>query len=289
MVATNELGAFLRFRREQLSPADVGLPRAGRRRTPGLRREEVATLAGVSIDYLVRLEQGRDRNPSASVVNALADALRLDSNGRSHLAKLATCASTPELCPTGSGTVDTVASTVRLLLDRLHPTPAVVIGPWYQLIAFNLAWDRLMRPTGVLDDPGSNLARFTFLDVRAHTVFPDWVEFADEQVAVLWESSVRWRHDGRLARLLDELLAANEFAERWRAHDVARKSLGPTRILHPEGGELRVDLEVLLMSDDTDQRLVAWLPSDEATNVALDRICDGTNEAVGPAPLRIVG
>src|SRR5580765_6688682 len=107
-------------------------------------------LAGVSIDYLVRLEQGRDRNPSASVVNALADALRLEPVERSHLAKLAVCAGTPESCPTGSGPVDTVASTVRVLLDRLDPTPAVVVGPWYQLIAFNRPWDRLMRPTGVL-------------------------------------------------------------------------------------------------------------------------------------------
>jgi transcriptional regulator with XRE-family HTH domain len=285
MVATNELGAFLRSRREQLSPADLGIRATGRRRTPGLRREEVAGLAGLSIDYLVRLEQGRDRNPSASVVNALAEALRLEPIERAHLAKLATCASSPESCPMGSGPVDTVALTVRTLLGRLDPTPAAVVGPWYQLIAFNRAWDRLMRPSGLLDESSPNLARFTFLDVRAHSALLDWVEFADEQVAVLRDSSVRWRHDARLAVLLDELLTVPEFAERWRAHDIARKPRGPRRIVHPDGGELRLDSEVLLLSDETDQRLIAWLPSDGATNVALERICDDSR----PGTLRIVG
>src|SRR5690606_23696408 len=105
-------GRFLRARREELRPSDVGLPDTGRRRTPGLRREEVAALAGLSIDYLIRLEQGRDRRPSAPVVAALADALRLDADERLHLEKLAACASTPELCPMGSGPVDTVPPSV---------------------------------------------------------------------------------------------------------------------------------------------------------------------------------
>lgn len=272
MPDANELGGFLRMRREQLQPADVGLPANGRRRTPGLRREEVAALAGVSIDYLVRLEQGRDRNPSIAVVNALAEALHLDGDERKHLAKLAACASAPEMCPLGSGPVDEVPATLRALLDRLDPTPAVLVGPWYQVLAYNPAWERVVGSLGVLDGPSPNLARFTFLDPRAREVFPRWVDAADEQVAVLRDAVIRWRADARMQALMDDLLPLPEFAERWRAHDVARKRRGTKVIRHPEAGELRIDYEVLLLPDGTDQRLVTWLPADEATATRLHEL-----------------
>src|SRR5262249_45748422 len=120
------LGAFLRARREQLTPAEVGLPvgaGTGRRRTPGLRREGVATLAGVSIDYLVRLEQGRDIHPSAAVLAAIATALRLSDDERAHLRRLAAISGTPGLCPAGVVAGRQVEPSVRALLDRLDPTP----------------------------------------------------------------------------------------------------------------------------------------------------------------------
>lgn len=293
MAEKNELGLFLRSRREQLTPADVGLPDTNRRRTPGLRREEVAALAGLSIDYLVRLEQGRDRHPSLSVVNALAGALRLDSDERSHLAKLAACAGAPELCPVGSGAVDEVPLTVRSLIDRLDPTPAVVVGPWYQVVAYNSAWERIMRPIGALDSPAPNLARFTFLDARSRDAFPHWSDVADEQVAVLRDAHVRWRRDDRVQALVDELSAVPEFAERWGFHDVSRKRRGTKTVVHPLEGELHVDYEVLLIADDADQRLITWLPADDATAAAFHRICGAVAvrrpPASGPARLRIVG
>lgn len=288
MAATNELGSFLRSRREQLRPADVGLPDTRRRRTPGLRREEVAALAGLSIDYLVRLEQGRDRNPSGSVVSALATALRLDPVERAHLGQLAACAASPDLCPSGSGEVDVVPPTVRVLLDRVDPLPAFVVGPWYQVVAHNRAWERIMGPIGALDGSSPNLARFTFLDDRASAAFPAWSDVADEQAAALRDARVRWRHDDRLLALLDELLAVPGFVERWQAHDVAHKTRGTKRIVHPVAGELRVDYEVLLLTDDTDQRFVSWSAADALTATALDQIC-GDPEPVSPATLRIVG
>ncbi len=116
----NELGGFIRSRRESITPAEVGLPTGGRCRTPGLRREELATISGVSVDYLIRLEQGRDRNPSASVVGALADALQLDHDERVHLNRLATITSSPELCPARIPPARSIRPPVRAVLDRLE-------------------------------------------------------------------------------------------------------------------------------------------------------------------------
>jgi transcriptional regulator with XRE-family HTH domain len=284
---TADLGRFLRSRRERLQPADVGLPNTGRRRTPGLRREEVAALAGLSIDYLVRLEQGRDHNPSAAVVRALADALRLDDDERLHLKKLAACAGSPDGCPLGSGDVDTVPPTVRRLLDQLGRTPAVVVGPWFQVVAYNVAWDRVVGPIGLLDGDAPNLARFTFLDPRAKAVFPSWAETADDQVAVLRDALVRWRTDDRMRAFIDELQAVPEFTVRWHQHDVARKRRGTKTVVHPVDGVLHVDYEVLLLPDESDQRLIAWLAADAATAEVFDRR-GGPVERRSPAQLRVV-
>lgn len=288
MAEDNELGRFLRSRREQLDPRALGLPDSGRRRTPGLRREEVATLAGVSMDYLVRLEQGRDRTPSAQVVDSLGRALQLDRDERRHLSKLAACAATPELCPTGDGDAGIVPDTVHRLLERLHPTPAVLLGPWYQVLAYNGAWERVMGPVGVLDDEAPNLARFLFSDPRARSTFPGWDAAADEQVAVLREASIIWRNDARIHALIDELTAIPEFSQRWNEHDVVRRRRGTKVIVHPTAGDLRIDYEVLLLADDSDQRLITWLPADEATAEALDRLIVGS-EQDRRAGLRIVG
>src|SRR5262249_21364504 len=125
----SDLGDFLRARREALRPADVGLVDHGRRRTPGLRRGERAALPGVRIDYLTRIEQGRDVRPSAAVLASLAGALKLTDDERTHMAKLAAVAGSPELCPTPAPLGEEVATGVRLLLDDLGSTPAFVVGP----------------------------------------------------------------------------------------------------------------------------------------------------------------
>jgi transcriptional regulator with XRE-family HTH domain len=203
-VSNSELGAFLRGRREAVTPAEAGLPTGARRRTPGLRRAELATLAGVSVDYLTRLEQGRDRNPSAEILGALADALRLSRSERIHLRMLA---------KTGDGAscrglaVDppnrTVRPTVQALLDRLEPAPAYVADRLGDVLACTTGYQQLAGPLGLLDGDRPNLVRFVFTDPRARTAYPDWERVADERVAAL---PVVARHsDPYLAELVDEL------------------------------------------------------------------------------------
>jgi transcriptional regulator with XRE-family HTH domain len=280
---------FLRARREQLQPADVGLPDNGRRRTPGLRREEVATLAGVSIDYLVRLEQGRDTRPSASVIAALADALRLDDEHRRQLYTLAMVSQNAELCPSARPLAREVAPTVTALLERLGATPAFVAGPINDVLAWNNAWDVLVRPLGMLDGAVPNLARHVFLHPDARTVYPDWADAADEQVSRLRAATARWGDDEGFAALMDELRAVPDFIERWSIFATAEKRRGTAQIAHPDLGRLRLNYEVLLLPDDDDeQRLITWLPADDATAQAFTRTGD-TAVPTSPAQLRVIG
>lgn len=288
MSETNPLAGFLRARREQLSPEAVGLRTGGRRRTPGLRREEVATLAGVSIDYLIRLEQGRDLNPSPSVLAALADALRLDRDERRHLMGLAAHASSPELtsfCPAAPVLGAAAAPTVQLLLDGLDPVPAFVSGPVGDLVAANEAWRTLVAPLGLLEEP--NLARFVFLHPDARTVFPDWDDAADAQVALLRAASIQLADEAPFQALLEELQAEPAFAERWACHPVAEKRRGTKRLVHPAAGELRLQFEALGLADEG-QRLITWLPADDATAAALEALLREPSP-VSPAVLRVVG
>src|SRR5690242_16108823 len=164
MAERTELAEFLRARRNRLTPAEVGLPVHGRRRTPGLRREEVATLAGVSIDYLVRLEQGRDTNPSAEVIAALADALRLSDAERKHLGILAAHENAPNLCPSRGALATDVRPTVQKLLDSIDPLPSFVLGPLNDVLAWNATWEALVVDTGLLDSDPPNMARYVFTE-----------------------------------------------------------------------------------------------------------------------------
>jgi transcriptional regulator with XRE-family HTH domain len=280
---------FLRAHREQLQPADVGLPDSGRRRTPGLRREEVATLAGVSIDYLVRLEQGRDTRPSASVIAALADALRLDDDERRELYTLAMVSQSGELCPAARPLTRDVAPTVMALLKQLGMTPAFVVGPTSDVLAWNDAWGNLVRPLGMLEGPPPNLARHVFLHPNARTVYPDWTVTADEQVSRLRAATGRWGDDASFTALMNELRTVPAFVERWSIFATSDKRRGTTRIVHPDLGRLRLNYEVLLLPDDVDgQRLITWLPADDATAAALARVGD-TAVPTSPAQLRVIG
>jgi transcriptional regulator with XRE-family HTH domain len=282
------LAQFLRSRRERLSPARAGLKVGGRRRTPGLRREELATLAGVSIDYLVRLEQGRDTNPSADVLAALAEALQLDGDESRHLLGLAARASSPHLeqfCPAPPVLDAAVSPTVAALLDRLEPTPAFVVGPLGDVVDSNQAWRTLVAPAGLVALP--NLARHLFLHPDAATTFPDWHEAADVEVARLRGAHRQLEAEPAFVALLGELLEVPAFAERWEAHPVSHPHRSELRFHHPEGGELHLATEVMELAGH-DQQLIAWLPGDRATDAALARIL-ATERAVSPAQLRVVG
>jgi transcriptional regulator with XRE-family HTH domain len=279
---------FLRTRREQLQPADVGLPASGRRRTPGLRREEVATLAGISIDYLVRLEQGRDTRPSMSVIAALADALRLDDDQHRQLSMLARVSESAALCPAAGPLARVVAPTVSALLERLGTTPAFVVGPANSVLAGNRAWGHLVRPLGMLESAEPNLARYVFLHRDARTVYPDWTATADDQVARLRAASVRWGDNEQFAKLMDELRMAPEFVERWSKFARTEKRRGTTRIVHPDFGRLRFNYEVLLPDEVDEQRLIIWLPADDSSADAFASLGD-TAAPSSPAQLRVIG
>jgi transcriptional regulator with XRE-family HTH domain len=267
-VENAELGRFLRIRRESVSPADVGLPVTPRRRTPGLRRAELATLAGISVDYLVRLEQGRDRHPSTQVLAALAEALRMNDDDLAHLRRLATVSQGTELCPTLTPPARAVRPTVQGLLDRLEPAPALVLNGIADILAWTSTYARLAGPLGILDRDPPNLIRYTLLDDRAAVTYPDWARVADEQVANLRAGS---RPDPATQAFIEELAAAGaEFTRRWDCQLVAAKRSGVKRIVHPEVGELRLAYETLQLPDADDQRLVVYLAHDEATSAALD-------------------
>lgn len=270
-MSDNELGLFLRARREAVSPADVGLAAGSRRRTPGLRRAEVATLAGVSVEYVTRLEQGRDQHPSAQVLSALADALRLTTSERLYLHGLAKA--TPGFsCRGDLPPGRAVRPTVRALLDHLEPAPAVLVNRLTEIVAHTAAYERLAGPIGLLDGDPPTIARFVFTDDRARAAYPDWERVADEQVAVLKHGPSR--SDGDVVRLTDELTVAagDAFVRRVGSVPGLPRPTGVLRLVHPEVGELRLAYETLELPAEDDQRLIVHLPADEETSAALDRL-----------------
>ncbi|WP_199431969.1 helix-turn-helix transcriptional regulator [Qaidamihabitans albus] len=268
-----ELGAFLRSRREAVKPADVGLPAGSRRRTPGLRRAELATLAGISVDYLTRLEQGRDTRPSTQVLAALAEVLRLSDDELNHLQELATVSNGTELLCAQSRDALVITRDVRptvyAVLRQLEPAPAVVMNHLTDLLAWNDGYDRLARPLGVLDAERPNLLSFTFTDERAPAAYPGWEEVADDQVATLHEL----RHgdagaDTLAARLAEA--AGNAFTHRWRRRPVGARRTGHLALGHPVAGALRLTFETLDLAGPGRQRLVVYLPADAPTSTGLD-------------------
>ena len=220
----------------------------------------------------MRLEQGRDEHPSAEVLVALADAMRMNDDERRHLFVLGTISNGAAMCPSPTPLVHDVAETVVALLERLQPTPAFVLGPAADVLAWNDAWAAVVRPLGLLDEPVPNLARYVFGDPRAHDAFPAWRTVADEQAGRLRRIFSRWEHDAGLAALIAELSTDAEFAVRWAAHPIDDKRRATTHLAHPTAGELRLAVEVLGLVDDTEQVLVTWLPADAATADRLDAL-----------------
>jgi transcriptional regulator with XRE-family HTH domain len=274
MNARPSMGAFLRSRRERLTPAEVGLPDGARRRTPGLRREELATISGISVDYIVRLEQNRDRRPSASVLAALCVALRLDEDECSHLQRLAALARRTDMCPTMAHAGALSATTVALL-DRLHTTPAVILERSADIAAWNQAFDALMRPTGLFDVEAPNLARYMFLAPGAQQLYRDWKTSAGALVSGLHSAAVTCARDEALDALISELLTRSpEFAKLWSHHDVSAGRRDMIRMRHPHVGPVDFDAEMLIVPGGSDRRFVTYLPADQSTAVALERLLD---------------
>jgi transcriptional regulator with XRE-family HTH domain len=224
----NPLGDFLRARRQQVRPEDVGLVGGQRRRVAGLRREELATLAGISSDYYLRLEQGRDTHPSAQVIDALARVLRLDVKASEYLHQLAS-PSSRRRDPAGDGAVDAVDE----LIDQL-PMPAIVASRCLDVLAANPP-ARGLSPGFT---PGQNFLRWRLLDPAARELYVDWDEATDVAVSGLREAAGSDPDDSRLRSLIDELSTASErFRELWERADVGYR-VGVIHVRHPQVGEL---------------------------------------------------
>jgi transcriptional regulator with XRE-family HTH domain len=250
-VENNALGAFLRARRARLAPAEVGLGELGRRRVPGLRREEVALLADLSVTYYVRLEQGRDRRPSADVIDALGRALRLDDAGARHLRALA------GLAQPSAGEAPPVRDQLRRLLERHVSTPAYVMDRLSTVLAAN-ALARRLHPSYA---PGRNVLRDLFLDPEARAVYaPEDVPGLERDgVAVL--RAAQLDAERGVDELVAELQASEAFAALWASHEVIEKRAGVLRLAHPEAGRLELDADVFDVSGAPGQRLVVLHPA----------------------------
>ncbi|MFI6346701.1 helix-turn-helix transcriptional regulator [Streptomyces sp. NPDC050560] len=251
------LGAFLRARRGALDPRGAGLPDDGRpRRVPGLRREELAQLAHVSTDYVVRLEQGRAHRVSPPVLNALADALRLAPDERTYLF---TVADVPQLAPAGRPAPQRVDSRLRLLLDGMHDIPALVLGRRTDVLAWNRAAVALLTDFAAVPPGRRNLYRMTFLDDTYRSLYADWPHAARDCVAMLRMEAGRHPDDPELAALIDELRRADrDFATWWESHRVSGPRQLTKTYLHPVAGPLTLDVQQLTVDTSPDQLLVAY-------------------------------
>jgi transcriptional regulator with XRE-family HTH domain len=244
------LGDYLRARRELVQPDSVGLPAGGMRRVAGLRREEVAMLAGISSDYYLRLEQGRDRNPSLQVLEALARVLRLDQAATDYLLGLAA----PRPGHRRRPKREIVPASIRQLLDVVG-LPAFVEGRYFDVLAAN-------RLAGALSPnmlPGQNRLRAVFLDPAEQALHPDWDQATARLVARFRASAGGDADDPRFVQLVGELsLSSERFRRLWARHDVQLPEGMPTRLHHPQVGDLTLSREKLAISGADGQLLVLY-------------------------------
>lgn len=247
--SANRLGTFLRARRARVRPEQVGLPPgAGRRRTPGLRREELATLAGVSIDYLNRLEQGRETNPGNGVLDAIARALLLNEEEHAHLYALARHAAQADAPPRRPD--HTLRPGIRLLLENLRPCPAYVLSRYGDVLAANPEGLALHVGLGAWPAGQRNTIRYLFRDPITRELFPDWDWLARVTVGRLHRLVGEDPGAPELAALIDELRAhSREFAELWELHDVATRGSDRRLFHHPAVGDLTLETETLYLGD----------------------------------------
>ncbi|WP_369221648.1 helix-turn-helix domain-containing protein [Streptomyces sp. R39] len=261
----NLLGAYVRARRELVTPEQVGIPVRGVRRVPGLRREEVAMLAGISADYYLRLEQGRDRNPSVQVLESLARVLRLDEDATAYLLRLG--AGRPRRRRRRARR-ETVPPGVVQLVAAL-PLPALVEGRYFDVLAVN-ALATALSPRFTV---GGNRLRDTFLDPAEQALHPSWEEAGAGMVAGFRRSVGTDTDDPRVIDLIGELsLASPHFSRLWARHDVASCDGVAKVIDHPRVGRLRLNRERLDVSGTAGQTLVVYHPdpgSDDAEKLAL--------------------
>ncbi|MFJ8673355.1 helix-turn-helix domain-containing protein [Streptomyces sp. NPDC093589] len=250
-MSDNPLGDFLRARRSGLRPEDVGMASYGVRRVAGLRREEVAVLAGVNVDYYTRLEQGRERHPSSQVLDALSRALHLDTDGRVHLHRLAGAA--PNDRPAQQRHV--VSPALRQLMDGYPNTPAFVLSSTLDILATNALADALYAPF----TPADNLARMAFLDPAGRDFYTRWDWAAQATVANLRLAAGIDPDNPRLKALVGTLTErSTAFSAMWQAHTVRGKSQDAKQLNHPDVGPLALTYQAFDVRDAPGQQLVIY-------------------------------
>jgi transcriptional regulator with XRE-family HTH domain len=256
--AASELSQFLTSRRANVTPEQVGLPTYGQRRVPGLRREEVATLAGVSVEYYKRLERGNATGASDSVLEALADALRRDDAERAHLFDLARAARRIAASPRRRAAGQGVRPVVQQILNGIA-SPATVSNMRCDYLAANQLGRALYAPLFESREQPPNSARFTFLDPAAQEFFVDWEKAGKDLVAALRSMAGRNPYDRALSDLVGELSTRSDaFRTWWAAHNVRYHQTGTKRLHHPVVGELELSYEVMEPAADPGLRLAIF-------------------------------
>ncbi|WP_046588758.1 helix-turn-helix domain-containing protein [Streptomyces mangrovisoli] len=283
MDATNALGEFLRARRALVGPEEAGLPPGGLRRVPGLRREEVALLAGISSDYYLRLEQGRDRNPSVQVLESLARVLRLDEEATAHLVGL--------VRDRPGGTARPARGRARPPRERVPPSILQLIDGWPRNPAYVqnrfadvLASNALARAVTPNYAPGVNVLRAVFLDPAERELRLDWEDLVEEGVATLRARAGAAVDDPRLTDLVGELSVRSErFRALWARHDVRPRRGRVSHLRHPQVGEMRLHSDKLAVDSDGELTLVVFHAEPGSRDAELLDIL-GSLAAAEPAP-----
>ncbi|MGE5286325.1 MAG: helix-turn-helix transcriptional regulator [Micromonosporaceae bacterium] len=263
-----ELAAFLRSRRERIMPEQVGLPPASRRRTPGLRREEVATLAGVGVTWYTWLEQGRDIHASPQVLDAVARTLLLDPHERAHLFTLADAQD-------GNPARDcqSLPPTIQPLLDHLEPFPACVRNARYDVLGYNRAYCHLLEDLDELPFEDRNVLWLCFTHPAWRAAMIDWDDATRRMVAEFRAAMAEHVGEPAWKCLVARLCkASDEFAELWERHDVAAPENRTKRFLHPEVGLLRLDYTNLWLGQRLGTRMVTYTPADDMTMAKLKQL-----------------
>ena len=273
------LAEFLRSRRERLSPEQAGVVHQGSRsrRVPGLRREEVAALAGVSVDYYVRMERGHRLNVSEAVLDSLARALRLDATERSYMFALAQPAQRRHRRPPSRP--QRVRPGLHQVLSTLKHTPALVLGRRLDVLASNRMARALLTDFTALPHKDQNMVRFLFCDQAARDLYIHWATVASEIVASLRLEAGRHPDDPQLTDLVGDLCVHDEDFRRWWAdHDVHQRTHGTKHIHHPLVGELSLQYESLTLPADPDQRLVLYTAQPESPAHDALRLLDSSTQ-----------
>lgn len=256
----SELGRFLRSRRERVRPDEVGLPTGpGVRRTPGLRREELATLSGVSIDYYTRLERGKEIHPSDAVLESLGRALRLDGPETEHLRALAaTVARGPNA--RSRSAMRTVRKSAELLVESVRPNPSYVVSRINDLLAWNPAGIALFPGLADWPEHRRNLIRYAFLHPAARTLWMDWEELVAGSAAGLRAMAGADPDAPDLTALVGELaMKSEDFARLWGRYEVRPRSAGQKHFQHPVVGRMTLEYETMQLTETDGQRLVVYL------------------------------